>query len=49
MKYVARLITIAFMLIALYLVLFHGRQAVNIIGTLGRVSIDGIEALQGRS
>jgi len=49
MNYVAKLITIVFALIALYLVLFHGRQTVNIIGTLGRVSIEGIEALQGRS
>lgn len=48
MNLVGRVVAGVFGLILLYLILFHGRAATQIIQAMGRVSIDGIKVLQGR-
>lgn len=48
MRDIVTLVSMAFVLVGMYLVLSKGRESVNIIDTLAKNATAGIKTLQGR-
>lgn len=48
MRALVEIITLAFMLVGLFLILSRGRETTDIISSLGKWSVEGVKTLQGR-